>query len=150
MLVVACGHSAALPVVCPVLPSRVLPDDPTELERVITGVKLRDPEGESPECSSGEVCVASCEEGTICAACERVLTDALHKLSTIETDEAARVGAALVLDDRLDWDGGHALTVAWSITRMKARVLPYLEPYVAKSSLAEMIVDCIRRNHPCH
>jgi hypothetical protein len=119
-----------------------------ELQQVVLAIRLRDPDPE-PDCAPGKVCVVSCEEGTVCAACERLMIRALYALAAIDTNEAAEAAAFLVLDQRLDWDGGHALSLMNAVTRMKSRILPYLRPHVSESRLAEMIVGCIERGEPC-
>jgi hypothetical protein len=144
-----CAHRDAPRVAsCPAVASQVLPAGPKELQQVVLAIRLRvrDPE---PDCVPGEVCVVSCAEGTVCAACEHLMIGALYALAAIDTNEAAEAAASLVLDRRLEWDAGHALSLVNAVTRMKSRVLPYLRPHVSESHLAEMIVGCIERGEPC-
>ena len=125
---------------CPSEVPAALTDDPGALRQLIVDARMR---------RFPEACF-SCEEGTACASCERLVGLALQKLSSIRTDKAAQVAASIVIDERLHWDAGAALTVAREVSSMGTIVLPYLQPHTARSPLAAHIVRCLEHHEPCY
>jgi len=124
---------------CPAaLPEHAL-SDPRALHDLVVGARTRQ---FPPECFS-------CEEGTACASCDRLFALAIQQLSRIKTEDAAAQAAALVVDDRLHWDGGPALLLSHAVASMDGRVLPFLRPHVHSSPLAASIVECIEQHRPC-
>jgi len=77
------------------------------------------------------------------------MADAMRRLAAIQSEDAAIQAAALVLDKKLAWDGGHALLLAHAVAGMGERVVPYLEPHAKESPLAEIILRCIAQKQPC-
>ena len=114
-------------------------DDPRALHDLIVDARMR----RFPErCTS-------CERGTACESCERLMVDAMRRLAAIQSEDAAIQAAALVLDKKLAWDGGPALLLAHAVAGMGDRVVPYLQPHAKESPLAEIILQCIAQKRPC-
>jgi hypothetical protein len=68
-----------------------------------------------------ELCF-SCEEGSACYSCERLVDLAMEALVAVPTDDAAKEAAAIVVDYRLQWDGGPALMMGYSAVATILRV----------------------------
>lgn len=124
---------------CPNEIPAAIRDDPRALHDLIVDARMR---RFPPQCFS-------CEVGTACETCERLMIDAMRRLAVIQSEDAAIQAAALVLDKKLAWDGGHALLLAHAVAGMGERVVPYLEPHAKESALAEIILQCIAQKHPC-
>jgi hypothetical protein len=84
-------------------------------------------------------------DGTSAAAdhCEEIAFQAFGRLVALQTNEASRNAAELLLDPTLGWDAGGALLVADLVARLGGRVKPYLEPHRRTSNLAEFTLRCI-------
>ena len=143
LLLVACAHAPPClePDFCPsAVPAEAL-DDPAALHALILDARTR--RFPPAECSS-------CEEGTPCFSCERFVELALARLASLGTERAAEVAAAVVADQRMGWDGGPALRVAYHVSRMGPIVLPHLKALASRSTFAQIIVDCMEHNTPCY
>lgn len=124
---------------CPNEIPAAIRDDPRALHDLIVDARMR---RFPPQCTS-------CEVGTACESCERLMVEAMRRLAAIQSEDAAIQAAALVLDKKLEWDGGPALLLAHAVAGMGERVVPYLEPHKNESPLAEIILQCIAQKHPC-
>lgn len=124
---------------CPNEIPAAIRDDPRALHDLIVDARMR---RFPPQCTS-------CEAGTGCETCERLMVDAMRRLAAIQSEDAAIQAAALVLDKKLAWDAGPALLLAHAVAGMGERVVPYLEPHAKESALAEIILQCIAQKHPC-
>jgi hypothetical protein len=83
--------------------------------------------------------------------CEAVLWDAFGRLVALRNDAAAKLSADLLLDQKLSWDAGDALTVADFVARLGPLVRPYLEPHAKASTLAKFTLECIAEGRKsCH
>ena len=142
LLLIACAHDK--PCIerdfCPTAVPAAALDDPAALHALILDARTRH---FPPECFS-------CEEETACAGCERFADLALARLTSLRTEGAAAEAAAVVADERMQWDGGAALMAGYHVSRMGPMVLPHLRPYASRSTLAAFIVDCMEHGKPCY
>jgi hypothetical protein len=82
-------------------------------------------------------------ESLAAEGCEKVYWSAYIRLVELDDDAAAKAAAALLLNPRLMWDAGDALTAADITARLGSRVRPYLMKEIDTSPLAKLTVDCI-------
>jgi hypothetical protein len=129
------------------LPASAL-NDPVALRELIVAIQLRE-FPPMPECQPGEVCVQPCDEPTQCHKCEMLMTAAMYQFPKIGSESAAANAAALVLDERMEWDGGVALTFGDAVAQIGPRVLPHLRPHTGRSLMAERIIECVEKNERC-
>jgi hypothetical protein len=148
LLILGCGHvSRPQKLTCD---GEIHPDvagDPQKLHDMIVLIRLSDTS--MPVVCDGGICVYPCDEDDNCGRCDRQLTAAIYQLGRLRSEEAARLAAALVLDKRMEWDGGAALAVAGSFAQIGPVILPYLEPYRSNSRLADRIMNCVQRGERC-
>jgi hypothetical protein len=142
VLALGCGHVAPPnKITCSgELPTAAI-GDPARLSDLILAIRTSD-SSDPVLCEEG-ICVSPCEENSNCGRCDATLTKALYELGRLGSDDAAIVASSLVLNERMKWDGGLALTAADSFSRLGALILPYLKSHTSKSSLAATIVSCI-------
>lgn len=84
-------------------------------------------------------------ESLAAEACEQAYWSAYSRLVELNNDAAAQAAVQLLVDSRVHWDAGDALTAADITARLGARVKPYLLKHVQTSQLAKFTVECINR-----
>ena len=72
---------------------------------------------------------------------------AMYQFPKIGTDAAISHTVSLMLDERMQWDGASAMTLADALFRFGPRVLPYLRPHVKKSGVAALAVKCVEQGY---
>jgi hypothetical protein len=82
---------------------------------------------------------------TTAEQCDAVVWQALGRLVKLNTPDAAKRAADLLLDPKLQWDAGDALMAVDVVARMGKLVTPYLRPRVSESALARLTVECIEK-----
>jgi hypothetical protein len=89
-------------------------------------------------------------ESLAAEGCEKVYWSAYARLAALNNDAAGKAAAQLLLDSRLAWDAGDALTASDITARLGSHVKPHLLKHVESSQLAKSTVQCINRgSKPC-
>ena len=86
-------------------------------------------------------------EDAECHRCEMLLYRAMYQFPRIGTDAAISNAVSLMLDDRMQWDGAFAMTLADALFQFGPRVLPYLRPHVKSSGVAAFAVKCLEQGY---
>lgn len=140
--------NAAVHVVVPALCGESLPthvlDDPASLRELIVAMRLRErtPEHQSMcEAGAGPAALSQCHK------CEMLVYSAMYQFPKIGTDAAVSNAVSLMLDERMQWDGASAMTLADALFQFGPRVLPYLRPHVEKSGVAALAVECVEQGY---
>jgi hypothetical protein len=84
-------------------------------------------------------------ESLAAEGCEQVYWGAYKRLVDLNNDAAAQAAVQLLIDPRLHWDAGDALTAVDITARLGDRVKPHLLRHVHTSELAKFTVECINR-----
>jgi hypothetical protein len=82
-------------------------------------------------------------ESLAAEGCEKVYWNAYTRLAELNTDAAGQAAAQLLLDRRLNWDAGDALTAVDITARLGTHVRAHLAKHVETSVMAKHVVECI-------